>query len=87
MPHSAFVEAMRRVVSGENANGRSLVVIDGPPSGELGAPGLGGLYEIWHEAATGAMTLVSYCRRRSSRLRSITAPTWLKPALLIRMST
>ena len=55
MPHPAFVEAMRRVVSGENSEGRSLVVIDGPPSGEIGAPGLGGLYEIWHEAASGAI--------------------------------
>ena len=46
---------MRRVVSGENKGGRSIIVIDGPPSGELGAPGLGGLYEIWHEAAGGAI--------------------------------
>lgn len=50
MAHPAFAEAMRRVVSGENADGASLVIIDGPPSGEIGAPGLGGLYEIWHEA-------------------------------------
>lgn len=50
MAHPAFAEAMRRIVSGDNANGRSLVILDGPPSGELGAPGLGGLYEIWHEA-------------------------------------
>lgn len=41
---------MRRVITGEGENGRSLVIIDGPPSGEIGAPGLGGLYEIWHEA-------------------------------------
>jgi hypothetical protein len=47
---SAFSDAMRRVVSGEGADGRSLVIVDGPPSGQLGAPGLGGLYEIWHEA-------------------------------------
>jgi hypothetical protein len=48
MPHPAFADAMRRVVSGEK-NGRSLVILDGPPSGEIGEPGLGGLYEIWHE--------------------------------------
>lgn len=41
---------MRRVVTGETENGRSLVMVDGPPSGEIGAPGLGGLYEIWCEA-------------------------------------
>lgn len=54
MPHAAFAESMRRVITGENDNGRSLVVVDGPPSGEMGAPGLGGLYEIWHEAFAGA---------------------------------
>ncbi len=53
MAHSIFTEAMRRVVSGEDAQGRSLAILDGPPSGELGAPGLGGLYEIWHEAVSG----------------------------------
>lgn len=50
MSHPAFEEAMRRVITGDGADGRSLVIIDGPPSGEIGAPGLGGLYEIWHEA-------------------------------------
>jgi hypothetical protein len=50
MPHPAFAGAMRRVITGESGNGRSLVILDGPPSGEIGAPGLGGLYEIWHEA-------------------------------------
>jgi hypothetical protein len=55
MSHPAFAEAMRRVITGEGEDGRSLIVIDAPPSGELGAPGLGGLYEIWHEAATGAI--------------------------------
>lgn len=55
MPHPAFAEAMRRVVTGENADGRSIVILDGAPSGELGAPGLGGLYEIWHDAAAGAL--------------------------------
>lgn len=50
MPHAAFEDAMRRVITGDGADGRSLVIVDGPPSGEIGAPGLGGLYEIWHEA-------------------------------------
>jgi hypothetical protein len=50
MPHPGFENAMRRVITGDGENGRSLVIIDGPPSGEIGAPGLGGLYEIWHEA-------------------------------------
>ncbi len=50
MSHPAFIDAMRRVITGDNENGQSVIVIDGPPSGEIGAPGLGGLYEIWHEA-------------------------------------
>ena len=50
MSHPAFEDAMRRVITGDGANGRSLVIVDGPPSSEIGAPGLGGLYEIWHEA-------------------------------------
>jgi len=50
MAHPAFAEAMRRIVTGEAENGRSLIVLDAPPSGEIGAPGMGGLYEIWHEA-------------------------------------
>lgn len=44
---------MRRVITGESANGRSAIVIDAPPSGEIGAPGLGGLYEIWEELIVG----------------------------------
>lgn len=54
MPHPAFTDAMRRIVTGENNHGRSIVIVDAPPSGEMGAPGLGGLYEIWHEALSGA---------------------------------
>jgi hypothetical protein len=51
---SNFGEAMRRVITGEDANGKSLVIVDGPPSGEIGDPNLGGLFEIWHEAVSGA---------------------------------
>lgn len=45
-----FNQALRRVITGEGADGRSLIIVDGPPAGEIGAPGLGGLFEIWHEA-------------------------------------
>jgi hypothetical protein len=50
MPHPAFADAMRRIVTGDGPDGRSAIIVDAPPSGEVGAPGLGGLYEIWHEA-------------------------------------
>ncbi|MGQ0533171.1 MAG: hypothetical protein ACT4OF_10855 [Caulobacteraceae bacterium] len=46
----ALQDAMRRVITGDGENGRSLVIIDGPPAGEIGDPNLGGLFEIWHEA-------------------------------------
>lgn len=55
MSHPAFEQAMRRIVTGDDSDGRSLVIIDGPPAGEIGAAGLGGLYEIWHEAITDAL--------------------------------
>ena len=55
MTHSVFSEAMRRVVTGEGADGRSLVIVDGPPAGEIGDPNLGGLFEIWHEALGGPL--------------------------------
>ena len=50
MSQSAFAEAMRRVVTGDDADGRSLVIVDGPPASEIGETDLGGLFEIWHEA-------------------------------------
>jgi hypothetical protein len=52
---SSFREAMRRVITGDDDEGRSLVIIDGGPSSETGAPDLGGLFEIWEDAATGPL--------------------------------
>jgi hypothetical protein len=51
---SAFREAMRRVVTGDDADGQSVVIIDGGPSSAVGDDG-GGLFEIWEEAASGAI--------------------------------
>lgn len=48
-----FADAMRRVITGEDKDGRSLVIVDGGPSGQIGDPNLGGLFEIWHEAVGG----------------------------------
>lgn len=55
MIFKGFEEAMRRIVTGDDANGRSTIIIDGPPSGGIGDPNLGGLSEIWHEAVSGAI--------------------------------
>ena len=52
---SSFREAMRRVITGDNAQGKSVVIIDGGPSSEIGNPDLGGLFEIWEDAASGVL--------------------------------
>jgi len=50
-----FASIMRRVVTGDNAAGDSVVIIDGPPSATNGDPNVGGLFDIWHDEATGAL--------------------------------
>jgi hypothetical protein len=55
MIFNGFEETMRRIVTGDDADGRSTIIIDGPPSGGIGDPNLGGLAEIWHEAVSGAI--------------------------------
>ncbi len=52
---TAFETAMRRVITGDDDQGRSCVIIDGGPSSLAGAPDLGGLFEIWEDAATGRL--------------------------------
>jgi hypothetical protein len=52
---SAFNDAMRRVITGNDAGGKSVIILDGGPSSEIGDPSLGGLFEIWEEAASGAL--------------------------------
>ncbi len=50
---SEFRAAMRRVVTGDNGDGESVIIIDGGPSVFAGDPDLGGLFEIWEDAASG----------------------------------
>ena len=52
---SEFREAMRRVITGDDASGQSVVIIDGGPSSMIGDPDLGGLFEIWEDAASGPL--------------------------------
>ena len=51
-----FQGAMRRVITGDNAQGQSVVIIDGGPSSEKGNPDLGEMFEIWEDAAFGPLT-------------------------------
>ena len=39
---------MRRIVTGHNDNGKSVIKIDGPPARSIGEE-IGGLFEIWNE--------------------------------------
>jgi hypothetical protein len=49
---SSFQEAMRRVVTGDDADGKSVVVLDGGPSSTIGDFSLGGLFEIWEDSTS-----------------------------------
>lgn len=46
---------LRRIVTGENAAGRSQIVIDGPQAAEFRTGELGGLFEIWTGKAIGPL--------------------------------
>jgi hypothetical protein len=49
---SGFKEAMRRVITGDDAGGKSVIIIDGGPSAMSGDPDLGGLFEIWEDSTS-----------------------------------
>ncbi|HEY1926338.1 MAG TPA: hypothetical protein VGG92_02640 [Caulobacteraceae bacterium] len=50
-----FREALRRVITGDDKDGKSVVILDGPPSSEIGSFETGGLFEIWEDAASGSL--------------------------------
>jgi len=52
---ASFQEAMRRVITGDDANGQSVIILDGGPSSTVGNTNLGGLFEIWEDAASGLL--------------------------------
>ena len=52
---SSFQEAMRRIITGDDAQGQSVIILDGGPSSVSGAPDIGGLFEIWEDAASGTL--------------------------------
>jgi hypothetical protein len=53
---SKFQDAMRRIITGDDVQGQSVIIIDGGPSSEIGKRDLGGLFEIWEDAAFGPLT-------------------------------
>ena len=50
-----FAAALRRVITADDAEGESVVILDGPPSATNGDPNLGGLFDIWHDTAAGPL--------------------------------
>jgi len=52
---SGITDALRRIVTGDDADGRSVIILDGPPSASAGAPDVGGLFEIWEDLAAGPL--------------------------------
>lgn len=50
-----FAAIMRRVITADDASGDSIVIIDGPPSATSGDPAVGGLFDIWHDIASGPL--------------------------------
>ena len=42
---------MRRIITGHNAEGKSVVMHEGPPARSIGED-VGGLYEIWNTEST-----------------------------------
>ena len=50
---------MRRIVTGHNTNGKSIIQIDGPPARSIGEE-IGGLYEIWNETGIAVDTLSDF---------------------------
>lgn len=52
---SDIAAALRRVITGSDANGESVVILDGPPSANTGDPALGGLFDVWRDAASGPL--------------------------------
>ena len=41
-----FSSIMRRIITADDADGQSLVIVDGPPSAMSGDPNIGGLFDI-----------------------------------------
>lgn len=50
-----FASIMRRVITADDLSGDSLVIVDRPPSATNGDPNAGGLFDIWHDVASGPL--------------------------------
>ena len=49
MSYPGFEDAIRRVITGDDADGKSVIIIDGAPGASMAEAGLGGLLDIWSD--------------------------------------
>jgi hypothetical protein len=52
MSYPGFEDAIRRVITGDRADGQSVVIIDGAPGATMAEAGIGGLLDIWTDSLT-----------------------------------
>ena len=50
-----FATTMRRIITGDDASGDSVIIVDGPPAATSGPIEAGGLFDIWHDVASGPL--------------------------------
>jgi len=53
--YAGFEETLRRVITGDDASGKSTIIIDGPPADAAITQGRGGLMEIWADSVAAAL--------------------------------
>jgi hypothetical protein len=52
MAYPGFEDAIRRIITGDQADGQSIAILDGPPLDTMAEAGLGGLLDIWADSVT-----------------------------------
>jgi hypothetical protein len=55
MSYGGFEDALRRIVTGDDKDGRSTIILDGPPKAHAVVAGTGGLLEIWTDSLAAAL--------------------------------
>ncbi len=50
-----FATTMRRIITGDDASGDSVIIVNGPPAATSGPIEAGGPFDIWHDMVTGAL--------------------------------
>ncbi len=75
MTDNPFEPALRRIVTGSDAGGRSRVIIDGPPA-EVNA--IAGLFEIWSDTLAGPIVRTNTGDRAAGKPQLVPPPGEVK---------